>query len=65
LVVTIVKGIEGHEGNGAHEPPGGMVPPATQVVVEGHEIPSSDCRSAGRFSKVQFAPPFVVVTTVA
>jgi hypothetical protein len=55
----------GQLGNGLQPPRYGTAPTATQVVVEGQEIPLSSSESAGMLSDDQFAPPFVVVMTAA
>jgi hypothetical protein len=58
--------LAGQVGNGLQLFVGyGTEPTATQVVVDGQEIPLSSSESAGMFSDVQSAPPFVVVTTAA
>ena len=67
FVVDMTKDtLTGQFGNGLQSLDGnGPAPTATQVVVEGQEIPKASSESAGMFSAVQFAPPFVVVTTAA
>ena len=44
---------------------GAALPTATQVVVDGHAMPSSASESAGRLSIAHVVPPFVVVMTPA